>query len=124
MTKSKQGGGGLRDRIKARGLPRTGKEIEVPEWGETVYVYEPTVAEAQEMASLSQAVDEGGSAVAKNIGIVVDMLVQRLKDEDGQRIFGEDDRDWLMSHPMSMITRLSSEALKIEGTEEEESKND
>lgn len=125
MTKAKNGGG-LRDRIKARGLPREGREIEVPEWEDTVWVFEPTVAEAQRMASLSQEVEgEGEAAVARNLGLVVDMLLQRLKDEDGDPVFSSDDREWLMDHPLSMISRLATQALAAQSDDtEEDAKND
>lgn len=79
--------------------------LEVPEWGGTVYARRLSAGEAE-----STGVFDGGGA-----DMTVRMLVVCLADEDGNRIFTDEDVKELSAAEFSVVTRVFAEVAKLNG---------
>lgn len=119
----------LKDRIR-KAAENTGRHpYTVEDWGgETVYVHEMSVADAQDFIGVAKELEEGGDdAAAGNLEKTVDMLMRAVRDEDGARLFeGDDDREWLMSQPIRTISEIAKALIDHSGmgdAENEAAKN-
>lgn len=92
------------------------KEIEVPEWGVTVWIRKLSHAQGLDvLASIS-----GDDADVNNV--MLTMLLFALCDEAGTRLFSEEQREGLGSKSNHVIKRLFTEAQEFNalGTDAEE----
>lgn len=112
----------LKDRIKAAGAKAGRHEHTVEEWGgETIYLHEMSVADAEEFIGVAKEIEDGGDeAVAANLGRTVDMLMRAVRDADGGRLFeGEDDREWLTKQPIRVVNALASALMEHSGMKQD-----
>lgn len=85
---------------------RKTKEVDVPEWGGTVFV---RMMSGNERDSFDQQVEGKYSAS----GVRAKLLVRCLVDETGNRLFTDDEFDSLGEKSAKVISRLSDEALEL-----------
>jgi hypothetical protein len=93
-----------REQIIAARADRKPVLHDVPEWGGSVYL---RVLSAADQVALSDGVE------AKDMPLLV--LVHCIVDDDGQRIFGDDDVDELGQEQFPIIMRVFAAAAKING---------
>ncbi len=86
------------------------EEVEVPEWGGVVRLRSMTGEEAVDFAAKAKA---NSSGVARIVSICA-------VDEDGNRLFKDEDIEVLKRKSMRALMRLQRVALKINGLSEEE----
>ena len=79
-------------------------KVSVPEWGGDVYLRVMTVGD---QAALSEDV--------KPVDMPVQVLLHCLVDENGARLFTEEDADALAEEDFPLILRLFNEAAKLNG---------
>jgi hypothetical protein len=96
--------GTLRDKIlAARELPR--QEVATPEWAPfgvpSVHVRGFTVAEAAEYAELTN-----GDGPVENMRMATKVCVNFTVDENGERVFTDEDAELLQGMAVSVITRI------------------
>lgn len=91
--------------IEARG--RETVPVEVPEWGGTVFVRRLSYAELQEIG-----LEEGARPSAEQ---VVRLVAACLADEQGQRLFSDEEAPQLARADVGAFTRVLLEALRVNG---------
>lgn len=85
--------------------------VEVPQWGVTVEVRS---MDARSRISMTQDVSEDGSVSMERL--YPDMVIQTAHDpETGERIFGADDRDLLLSKSSAALDILATAAMRVSG---------
>lgn len=80
--------------------------VKVPEWDTTVYLREITVAERSKLLAKFETPRTESDAYAH-------ILLHSLCDENGTRVFSDDEFDTLASKNAKVIDRLSKQALKL-----------
>lgn len=79
--------------------------VEVPEWGGCVYVPVLSLAELDELAKLQKATENSNALMAVRI----------IRDECGQRVFGEDDAPALAKKSGKAILRVLKKFNDVNG---------
>lgn len=81
------------------------EKVEMPEWGGHVYVSSVSAADWMDFqdAAIKGKEDQGQSNTAPWVGR---MLVRTIVDEQGQRLFADEDAPILMRKPLTVINRL------------------
>jgi len=96
------------------------KEVEVPEWGGTVYLRKWSAKDRNAYIAKSVNVDEGGAQV--NYETIFDSQVwavaMSICDEDGKRFFTDEELDLLAAKNGDVIQRLCGEVFKLNGLAE------
>lgn len=96
------------------------KAVEVPEWGDTVYVKKFSAGERitflRNMAK-SEETDNQFESSANTISEMVKVLLLCISDETGTRVFGESEEDYqiLASQDSKAIELLFNEAIEFNG---------
>jgi len=97
------------------------KSMEVAEWGEDdssplIVYYGPFLA--MEM----DKVQRKHPNFLQNISLagMVEIIVMKAEDKDGNKLFGIDDKPVLMREPMSLITRIAGAMMSGDSVEEQE----
>lgn len=93
-----------REQILAAQTERRPTRLEVPEWGGEVYIRVLTFADQVALQD---------SIPAERMPIHV--LMHTVVDENGQRIFGDEDAEQLMTFEFPVILRIFAEAAKLNG---------
>lgn len=93
-----------REQILAARKDRKPQRLEVPEWGGEVYI---RVLSARDQAELSED--------TKPTEIPVKVILHCLVDEEGARIFTDDDMDALWAEDFPVIMRVFGAAAKLNG---------
>ena len=107
------------DRVKAHFESKGVKTIEVSEWGEEG---KPLVIYAQPM-TLAETRNLFKGAKNDDLGVMVDVIVLKAKDADGNKIFKLDDKQVLLNNAdPSVIARVSKDILSSTSFEEAEKK--
>jgi hypothetical protein len=107
------------DRVKAQFESLGVKKIEVAEWGEegkplVIYSSPITLAEKRNLFK---------GAKNDDIGVLVDVIVLKAKDAEGNKIFKLDDKQVLLNNAdTNVIARVSTEILSAVSYEEAEKK--
>ena len=107
------------DRVKAQFESLGIKKIEVAEWGEegkplTIYSSPITLAEKRNLFK---------GAKNDDIGVLVDVIVLKSKDSEGNKIFKLDDKQVLLNNAdTTVIARVATEILSAVSYEEAEKK--
>lgn len=116
----------LREQIKAAAdSKREGKPVEVEEWDATLYGFELTVREMEQVAGHTGAVQgEDGP----KLQAMISTILRLAKDEEGARVFEDDDRDWLYAQPFNLLLELMqrlmrASGMQVPGDEEGDAKN-
>lgn len=73
--------------LKAKLMARKGHPLEVADWGETVFVRSMTERELREYQEVAQSPDVDHHALMRAV------VASHMLDEDGHRIFGDDEHD-------------------------------
>lgn len=97
--------GTTRDRIRAHAAERKPVVRVVPEWDTTVHI---RIMESVEVLNLT----EGD---VKQRDMIYHLLLDSLVDEDGAKVFGEEDRAFLEAEPFPLILGLFRDAAKVNG---------
>lgn len=97
------------------------KEIDVPEWGGTIYLRKWSAKDRNAYIGKSVNVDEDGSGHV-NYEAIFDSQVwavaMSICDEDGKRLFTDDELDLLATKNGDVIQRLCEEVYKLNGLAE------
>ena len=107
------------DRVKSQFEALGIKKIEVAEWGEegkplTIYCSPFTLAEKRNLFK---------GAKNDDLGVLVDVIVLKSKNADGEKIFKLDDKQVLLNNAdANVIARVSTEILSSTSYEEAEKK--
>ena len=107
------------DRVKAHFEAKGVKKIEVSEWGEEgkpliIYCQPMTLAETRNLFK---------GAKNDDLGVMVDVIVLKSKDGNGEKIFKLDDKQVLLNNAdPSVIARVSKEILNSVSYEDAEKK--
>lgn len=103
----------LGDRIFARGPAR--ERVEVPEWGETVWVRALTVAETLELDERREAAREAKGGALSLMSWLVCLTAE---DEAGARVFSDSDAPRLASLGGRAVYRLYDAAARLSSVAE------
>jgi hypothetical protein len=107
------------DRVKEHFESQGVKKIEVAEWGEegqplVIYCSPFTLAEKRNLFK---------GARNDDLGVLVDAIMLKAKDKDGNKIFKLDDKQTLLNKAdADVIARVSTEMLNSTSLEEAEKK--
>jgi len=103
--------------LAAKDLPR--ELVEVPEWGGAVYVRALTGAERDQFEA--SIVEQRGRDVRMNMrNIRAKLVALTVVDEDGQRIFTDDDVAALGGKSAAALDRLFAVAQRLSGLSKED----
>ena len=107
------------DRVKAHSEAQGVTKIEVAEWGEEG---KPLIIYSQPM-TLAETRNLFKGAKNDDLGVMVDVIVLKSKDGNGEKIFKLDDKQTLLNNAdPSVIARVSREILSGTTFEEAEKK--
>ncbi len=98
-------------------LPKL-KEVEIAEWGGSVFIRPITLAEQAKLADLG-AKFEKALVSAKMKGVMLPLIQWAVVDESGQPLFDEKDLGELINTSASAILRLQEEILSYSGLTKE-----
>lgn len=99
----------LRDRI-LNAKDRRVEAVFVPEWNVTVYLTEMTVGERSKMWEYVDTIKSSDPMLAPV------MLMFTMCDENGERIFGNDDYQRVLNRCSNVVDRLGKRASDINNT--------
>ncbi len=103
----------LKDSIlQAKDCPVTA--VEVPEWGLTVYVRTMTLGEMEVLQNFVDAAKGNTDTTA-----VAEMAAKIICDENGERVFGDDDADGLRGKSHKALTRIANAFTEVNGIDDE-----
>jgi len=94
------------------------KEVEIPEWGGSVYIRPITLAEQAKLADLGVKFEKALVA-AKMKGVMLPLIQWAVVDAHGDQFFNAADLDALMNLPASSVLRLQDEILAYSGLTKE-----
>lgn len=88
--------------------------VPMPEWGRTVIVREMTAAENRDYQMSNIKFDKGGNPRGmQKEDLDLRLLLRTCVDEQGVRVFSEDDFGLLRKQPASLINRLVRPAKRL-----------
>lgn len=90
------------------------KEVDVPEWGGSVFIRPITLGEQARLADLGIK-HEKGSVMARLRNCTLQLIQWVVCDERGQRLFEPGDLDALLDKGASAFLRLQEEILTTSG---------
>ena len=94
------------------------QEIDVPEWGGSVFIRPVTLAEQAKLADLGVKYEKGSVSVRMK-SITLQLVQWAVTDSEGQPLFEAKDVDALMNKSASALLRLQDAILKFSGLTEE-----
>lgn len=89
------------------------KEIDVPEWGGSVFIRPLTLEEQALLGDKNSEREEGQLSIMQNI--IAPLIQCSITDENGKLLFGKDDIGEIMKSPASAIVRLQKEIFDFNG---------
>lgn len=111
---------GLRDKLLSVSDLRT-KEVDVPSWGMKLTIRELNLQESMDAFSGIKPDDDGN--VTLGYEDVAKVVAFGVIDEDGERVFSDDDVPALAKKGKAALMKLYAEITKLSGTVEDEVKN-
>lgn len=97
------------------------REVEVPEWGGSVYVGEMTAAERDRLEDDTYDLDERGQMSGLSmVGYRARVLALTLRNEDGERVFDYEDWRKIADKAAKPVDRVFEVATEINGLSEED----
>jgi hypothetical protein len=110
------------DKAFLRGTIELAEErVPIPEWGRTMIVREMTAAENRDYQLSNVKFDKGGNPKGMNKQDVDLRLLQRTcVDEQGNRVFSEDDFPLLRKQPAKIVLKLVRVAKTLSGLNDDE----
>lgn len=97
-----------REQILRSRQDRKPHRFEVPEWGGDVFI---RVLSAQDQMALA----EGSDTESDKTRMPIRVLLASLVDEEGSRLFNDEDFDELAQEDFTIILRVFSESAKLNG---------
>jgi hypothetical protein len=94
------------------------EEIEVPEWGGSVFIRSVTLAEQARLADLGTKFEKA-PVVDRMKNITLRLLQWAVSDAEGRPLFEARDLEELMNKPAGGSLRLQESILKLSGLTEE-----
>lgn len=111
---------GLRDKLLSVSDLRT-KEVEVPSWGAKLTIRELNLQESMDAFSNIKPDDDGN--VTLGYDDVAKVVAFGVIDEDGERVFTDEDVPVLAKKGKAALMKLYTEITMLSGTVEDEVKN-
>lgn len=112
---------GLGERIAAK-RQAARKIIEVPEWGDEtalqIWVSPLTCADVDKLQRKHKDFLQSMSIAA-----MVDLIIQKAEDKDGEKLFTLEDKPFLMREQIGVVSRVAAEMFANITTVEEHEKN-
>lgn len=102
-----------RETFKEKAAPKT-KDVEIPEWEDTVRIRQFSAAELQDLGKLAKADDKLGMAQA---------IAACVVDESGGLVFSEKDIPEIQSYSAAGLIRLNAAINVFNGLAEDTTKN-
>lgn len=100
----------LREALRQTAASNDVSPIDVPEWGQKVYIRKLTVRDQMMLAE----------QVQNPVEMSVRVLLASICDENGARVLGDDDFDLLVDQPVPLLMPLLAEAAKQNGLSSKE----
>ena len=97
------------------------QEIDIPEWGGSVFIRPITLAEQAKLADLGVKYEKG-TVVVRMKSITLQLVQWAVCDAEGQSLFEMKDIEALMNKSASAFLRLQDAILKFSGLTEESRK--
>ena len=88
------------------------KAIKVEDWGETIYIKKIS---GVAMLGFQKSLSDVGDDDLAQFGILIDLIIITARDEHGELIFTESDKESLLEQPFYTIQNLSSEIMGAVG---------
>lgn len=107
-------------RIAAKRADQTREVVEVPEWGEgddPLRLYFTPVT-ARDIEKIQRKHKD--FLTNATMGAMVDMLIIKCEDENGEPAFTLEDKPILMGEPVGLIARIFGDTFKSDSIEEQE----
>ncbi len=97
----------LKDRIREKKGKKKGVALEVPVWGETVYVRRLTAREAIAYRDrLAAREKEEPDELKRNVETLVYTVILATVDEEGNQLFTDADGEWLADEPTEALRAI------------------
>lgn len=93
------------------------KEVEVPEWGGSVWIRPVSLGEQGKLADAGHKFEKADPS-ARLKGTTVKLVIWVVSDESGVPIFSDTDLPALMNQPASVFLRLQDAILELSGLTE------
>ena len=93
------------------------KEVEVPEWGGSVWIRPVTLGEQGKLANAGVKFEKADPS-ARLKGTTVALIIWVVSDENGTPLFGDTDIPALMNQPAAVFLRLQDAILELSGLTE------
>jgi hypothetical protein len=93
------------------------QEVEVPEWGGSVWIRPVTLGEQGKLADAGHKFEKADPS-ARLKGTTVKLVIWVTSDESGAPLFTDADLPSLMSQPASVFLRLQDAILELSGLTE------
>ncbi|TVS18943.1 MAG: hypothetical protein EA417_01790 [Gammaproteobacteria bacterium] len=106
----------IRARLEAAGRLKQ-REVVLPLLGDDpVIVQEFTAAQAAEFAAAIEGVDD--KTPQGKMRVAAELLVRTLRDQEGERIFGDEEADIILGLPIEAFNALAPVAAEVTGVTE------
>lgn len=100
------------------------EEVEVPEWGGSVFVGEMTAAERDRLEDDTYSIDEKGQMAGLSmVGYRARVLALTLRDEDGEALFDYEDWRQIADKAARPVDKVFEVAAEKNGLSEEDIEN-
>lgn len=93
------------------------KEMEVPEWGGSVWIRPVTLGEQGKLADAGHKFEKAVPSTRLK-GTTVQLITWVVSDADGNPLFGETDIPALMNQPATVFLKLQDAILELSGLTE------
>ena len=93
------------------------KEVEVPEWGGSVWIRPVTLGEQGKLANAGVKFEKADPS-ARLKGTTVALIIWVVSDENGNPMFAESDIPALMNQPATIFLKLQDAILELSGLTE------
>ncbi len=91
------------------------EQVDVPEWGGYVKVRAMTGFERDQFDMLMTSTGDDGKVKFQIHNLRLHMVVACCVDDDGNQLFDESDRAWLMEKSAGALERVASVAMRLSG---------
>lgn len=105
----------LKDKIK-NADDRGTETVEVPEWGVTLELRSPTVAERSELIAAMADINGEAPSAADYTRSYVQLVIATAHDpETGERVFSDEDAEWLAEKNGAVLNTAWEAAQRVAG---------
>lgn len=107
----------IKDKALARRGQRQLQKVEMPDWGEPVYIKGMSAAEKDDFEAAQVSLNAKGKALHN---FRARLVVATACDEQGNRVFSDEDVDALGELPAKDVAKLFDVATKLNGMSKED----